>query len=107
MNDPIIKDMTMQKAAQMALDVQDACNLSGVVHSFSRVMSFLSDEANRTGKGTDWKNKHPIAVLFADKISSLTNMNNNSASVYSSAYADVEILAKADDRFLKLEKKFC
>jgi len=105
MNGDDTRKLTMKEAAQMALDVQDACNLSGVVHSFSRVMSFLSDEANRTGKGTDWKNTHPIAVLFADKIASLTNSGHG--TVYSSAYAAVEILAEADDRFLKLEKKFC
>jgi len=105
MNGDDTRKLTMKEAAQMALDVQDACNLSGVVHSFSRVMSFLSDEANRTGKGTDWKNTHPIAVLFADKIADLSKSNNG--TVYVNAYAEVEILAKADDRFLKLEKKFC
>lgn len=97
--------LTMKEAAQMALDVQDACNLSGVVHSFSRVMALLSEESNRLGKGTDWKNKHPIAVLFSDKIASLTN--SGQGIVYSSAYAAVEDLARADDRFNKLEKEFC
>lgn len=55
-----------------AIMVQDACNLSGVVHSFSAIMEKLSAEAFDKHLGTDWKNKHPIAVLYASKIASLT-----------------------------------
>lgn len=57
---------------QEAIDVQDACNLSGVVHSFSRAMSRLWDIAHEQGKGTDWVNTHRVARLYADKIKSLT-----------------------------------
>jgi hypothetical protein len=52
--------------------VQDACNLSGVVHSFSKAMEALSEIANNTGQGSEWKNSHPVAVLFSSKIASLT-----------------------------------
>ena len=55
-----------------ALQVQDACNLSGIVHSFSDGMSILWDIANATGKGTDWVNRHRYSRLFADKIKSLS-----------------------------------
>jgi len=54
----------LKRAAQDALTVQDACNLSGVVHAFSRAMSVVKENTN----GTDEANRHPIAVLFADKI---------------------------------------
>ena len=57
---------------QLAMDVQDACNLSGVVHTFSRVMTKIGVEADGLGEGTEWKNSHPIAVLYASKILSLT-----------------------------------
>lgn len=60
-----------------AIEIQDACNLSGVVHSFSALMEKLSSEAWDKHLGTDWKNKHPIAVLYASKIASLTGCENN------------------------------
>ena len=63
--------MTIQEAAKMALDVQNACNLSGVVRSFAEVTHVLWLEASKLEKGTDWVNQHPISVLFADKIASL------------------------------------
>jgi hypothetical protein len=66
---------------QDALDVQSACNLSGVVHSFSRVISKLREEVNKLGpecepsspKGTDWVNSHPICRLYAEQIAFLTS----------------------------------
>ena len=57
----------LKRAAQDALAVQDACNLSGVVHAFSLAMSTVRENTN----GTDEANRHPIAVLFADKIMDL------------------------------------
>lgn len=62
---------------RIALQVQDACNLSGVVHSFSAIMEKLSKEACDKGYGTDWKNTHPISILFASKIGSLTGCETN------------------------------
>jgi hypothetical protein len=78
---------TMKDAAQLAIDIQGASNLSGVVHSFSRVMTVLWAEANRQGKGTDWVNRHPIAVLLADKVRSLTGDD------FASAWDECERLA--------------
>jgi hypothetical protein len=60
---------TLQELAKEALDVQDTCNLSGVVHSFSRVMTELRPHCSGTGQ----LNTHPICVLFADKIRDLTH----------------------------------
>lgn len=62
--------MTMKQLAREALDVQNACNLSGVVHGFSRAISHL--RALLPDAGTDEINHHPICILWADKISSLT-----------------------------------
>jgi len=61
-----------RKAAQDALDVQNACNLSGVVFSFNKAMATICDWANASGYGTMWKNCHPIAVLFGVQISYLS-----------------------------------
>lgn len=64
---------TEQELIKEAIQVQDACNLSGVVHSFSRAMSDLWAIANASGgKGTDWINTHRVARLYASKILSLS-----------------------------------
>lgn len=55
-----------------ALDAQSACNLSGIVHSFSDVLSRIWNEANETGKGTEFVNKHPISRLYAEQIAYLS-----------------------------------
>jgi hypothetical protein len=61
----------MKELAKLAIDVQDACNLSGVVHSFSTVISELRNDHNI--QSTNDLNTHPICVLFADKINQLTS----------------------------------
>ena len=58
-----------------ALAVQDACNLSGVVISFAKVIVFIWDEAREQGKGTDFVAKHPVSILFSSKISNLVGTN--------------------------------
>lgn len=56
-----------------ALLIQDACNLSGVVHSFSSTMSRLREILSQDeGFSTEKLNRHPIAILYSSKISSLT-----------------------------------
>jgi len=61
-----------------AVQVQDACNLSGVIFAFARVMQKICDDDT---KGTAAKNNHPIAVLFADKIHDMTVRKNAGHSV--------------------------
>ena len=58
---------------QNALSSQSACNLSGIVRSFSDILSKIWDEAREKGEGTDWVNNHPISVLFAEQITHLAN----------------------------------
>jgi hypothetical protein len=53
---------------QWALDAQSACNLSGIVHTLSRIVAKIWNEANATGKGTHYANTHPIVRLFAEQI---------------------------------------
>lgn len=91
--------MTLQQAAQTALDVQDACNLSGVVRSFEEVVvNAIWPEARRLGKGTDYINTHPIVTLFLDK---LTSLNQSQCSCYEDlnrfhlAYEEVKKLARS------------
>lgn len=74
--------MNLQQAAQMALDVQCACNLSGVVRSFARVMDAIPPGS------TDERNKHPIAILFATQIAYLSGVAVvvDSSCDYNAAY---------------------
>jgi len=80
---------------QDALQVQDACNLSGVVHSWSRVMHRISDDSfNTPGLGTAWKNYHPINILYACKCADLSGQTVDGAMfgrAYDYACAVVEV----------------
>jgi hypothetical protein len=48
---------------KQALAVQTACNVSGVVHSMAELMRVLQDAPEC--QGTDWRNHHPLTVLFS------------------------------------------
>lgn len=88
--------MTLNEAAKEAITVQDACNLSGVVHAFSRIMSeVLWPEAHQLGKGTDWVNQHPISVMFSSKIASLTGSEVDSS--FGEAYAKCSEMAEKEN----------
>jgi len=65
-----------------ALDVQDACNLSGVVLSFMGALDKIREEV----KDTDKINKHPICVLYSDKIAHLTGTQSYAVTAVSEAY---------------------
>ena len=70
---------------QDALIVQDACNLSGVVRSFSKHMQTLCDMGI---DNTRDRNRHPVCVLFSSKIASLTGSED--FSNFSRAYGEVK-----------------
>jgi uncharacterized protein (UPF0548 family) len=67
--------MTYQQAAKAAIEVQDACNLSGVAFSFAEAMQAICDEQCRLGEGTDWKNRNPVAQLFLWKMVDLAGLD--------------------------------
>jgi len=78
MTDKVEEGLTAEEYKR-AIDVQDACSLAGVVHDFSRVMTRVWVEARKEyGRGTDWVNTHPIAVMYSSKIASLTGSNDMS-----------------------------
>ncbi len=83
---------TMKQLAQEALDVQDACNLSGVVLSFGRAIGELRE--NNPSMGTDWINSHPICCLWSDKIAHLTGTQSYGHEKVIDAYRIVGDLAK-------------
>jgi hypothetical protein len=80
---------SIQAVAKEAIQIQDACNLSGVVHSFSRAMETIWAEAREgEGKGTEWVNTHPIVTLYIDK---LLDLNRRSDAF--EAWSKVEAIA--------------
>lgn len=65
---------TWKEMATEALQVQDACNLSGVVISFSHIIQEVRIRLESEGKGgTEAVNTHPVCVLFSDKVAHLTD----------------------------------
>ena len=87
----------LQQAAQTALDVQSACNLSGVLHSLDEIVrDVLWVEARKQGKGTEYVNSHAIVTLFLHKLTSLNNSDcfcSACVSKYSHATAECEKIA--------------
>lgn len=87
---------TMADLAREAIQVQDACNLSGVVHSFSRAITRLRALLEAQGKGgTDAVNTHPICWLWSDKIASLTGSQLGGVSEMCDAYRAVTLLTES------------
>ncbi len=67
----------MQRAAQHAIQVQNSCDLSGVIRQWNEIVIDLWEEANRQGRGTEWVNRHPINKLFANKVVQLTQLDES------------------------------
>lgn len=83
--------MTLQQAAQLSIDCQNASNASGLIRSLHEITSeVLWPEAQRLGKGTRWVNRHPIIALFLYKIGELNGRDITSLmDGYDSAMAEV------------------
>lgn len=65
-------EMTFKRAAELAVECQDASNLSGVLSSFkAAVHEAVWSEARRLGHGTRWVNQHPVCYLFIFKLLAL------------------------------------
>lgn len=57
---------------QRAIDVQGACNLSGVVFDFAKVMQKVCDECRE--QGTEARNTHPIVVMYVTQLAHLSGV---------------------------------
>jgi hypothetical protein len=86
--------MTYKEAAQTALQVQNAVNLSGVVKTFAEVTSVLWDEARKFNMATDWVNSHPICTLFIEVIAGLNGYHDTgNTTQYLAALREVRAIA--------------
>ena len=71
---------------QWAYLAQDACNLSGVAHQFSRTLPRVWAEARAAEQGTDFVNRHPLVILYVAKMADLAGLAPTGSM--SSAYSD-------------------
>jgi hypothetical protein len=83
---------SLQELAREALAVQDACNLCAVALGFGRALVDLGEHTH----GTDERNRHPIAIVWADKIAHLTGTQTVGLDVVMAAYCIVQDLAAGD-----------
>lgn len=84
---------SLRELAEEAVAVQSASNLAGVAVSFARVVADLRYAL--PGVSTKQLNEHPICVLWADKIASLTDAADQAGyGTVSSAYAWVHELLR-------------
>jgi hypothetical protein len=67
-----------------AIEVQNACNLSGVAHSLADVCSHIM----RTGGDSETIKTNPAVILFVDKLNSL--LNRPSLKEFHTAYMKCE-----------------
>jgi len=74
--------MTTKRDYEDAIAVQNACNLSGVLHSFDKVIDRVWEDARANGQGTDWVNTHPLVRLFCDKLYDLSRTQGNVFEAY-------------------------
>lgn len=80
---------TLADLAREALLVQDACNLSGVVLGFGRAVVRLRRLLEETNEcSTDKVNRHPVCVLWANKIESLTGSEFSQAYRWATSLVD-------------------
>ncbi len=82
---------TMKQLASDAIMVQNASNLSGVLLSWADYIRIIRMYANDIGNGgTDFINRHPVNVLFADKLRDMASGD------YFDAMRECENIAASD-----------
>lgn len=86
---------TLADLAREALQVQDACNLSGVIHGFSRAISQLRVVC--PDQGTEFYNTHPICRLWASKVHDLARLGCSNYERYDAAYTECQRIAEGNN----------
>jgi len=89
--------MSKQPAIYLsALQVQNACNATGIIQSFARdVLKIREDMAAREeSQATEFVNKHPVIVLYVHQLSFLMGQPGVSDEVYHPAYTICEERSK-------------
>jgi hypothetical protein len=87
-----LRPVDYRKPYQNALGCQDACSLSGVVHSLSRDLETIWDEVRANAGGTAEVNRHPAVQLYVAKLTELAGVTGGSLS---ENYEKAEAICKA------------
>jgi hypothetical protein len=92
----INNNLTEKEICQMALDVQNACNVNGVIRSYWEIMANL----RRITGYADQRDlyKHCAVILFDDKIADLIGkpMSLRAFEDYGKAYTECQKKAKGE-----------
>ena len=86
----------IQVEAQKCLDLQNACNLSGVIIAMTLARGVILNHGGRE-KGTEWLCGHPIMRMYASKIHDLTRMGLSDSEQFGMAYERCQKLAAGED----------
>lgn len=87
---------TRYRLYQDAMDVQNACNLSGVVHAMSKAVTELWEEARENSGGTDYVNQHPVVIAYISKLRALAGCDCTSKEI--AAFEALEKWLKEHER---------
>ena len=88
----------MTNIYRLALQVQDASNISGVLSSLNlQVLPAIRSEAGYNERGMPYMESHPALILFMDKIVSLMHVGfiHDTNGAISDAYVDCHEKAEA------------
>jgi len=93
----------MKRLAQQAIVLQDACNLSGVLYTWGsdEVRDAIWEDVRAMGGGTTMFNNHPLNILFASKVASLTSCELGLE--FSKAYAWAQSILKEPSTEVKAD----
>ena len=67
--------MVTQKTYKQWWQAMDACNSSGLIHAFPKVVDEIWEEARERSQGTAYVNSHPLVIIFARKLLDLAAKN--------------------------------
>lgn len=89
--------MTLKQAAQSALDVQNACNFSGVVKSLAgEIIDALWVEARLQNQGSQWVARHPITTMYMLKLAEMNGFDSTLNPAYELAEMQCMAIAQVD-----------
>lgn len=95
----------MPNIYRLALQVQDASNMNGVVHSLEHeVLPAIRQEPGYAEQGTAYVAQHPVVLLFLDKLVSMTHVGfiNDMDMRIADAYSTCTERAEAESQHVAL-----
>jgi len=86
--------LSIREAAKQAIDMQDACNASGIIHTLStQIMPAVMAHMNERKQSTRWANSHPIVYIVLYKLLDLSAPEQSQFIAFAKPYELVKRLA--------------